>query len=204
MPSNVETAIVLAAEAAMAHMVMMNRMTGAKVLSEAALYETINSTIRARTSCWVNHEHRVSLNGRSAESKPKPGDVARVDFGIGKGKEKSRNSLVTLLEVKLASRTKLRRSLPITRDIRKLYGAQPYESQETIHDHAYLIVINLCNDATVAGQEGWILWHEPPTEEQVHCIETISYAPRDQKGLAYTASVFRVLRKSSASMKNDI
>lgn len=194
MDTSIEKAVIMAAEAAMAHMVVMNRMSGAKVLSEGALYETINGTIKAHTSCWVNHEHRVSLNGRSAQSVPAPGDVARVDFGIGRGKEKSKKSIVTLLEIKLAARAELRPSVNVDKDMQKLYASLPYQNQERISEHAYLIVLNLHNSASRRGKIGSICWNEPPAEALVDCIETLSYSVKDS-GLVYTASVFRVNRK---------
>jgi hypothetical protein len=195
MSNSIEKAIILAAEVALAQMVISNRVNGAKVLSEIALYDAINTTLKARTSCWINNEHRVSLNGRTSTSKARKGDAPRVDFGIGKGKKGSPKSVVTLLEIKLASRTKLESSINVARDIEKLYFAQPFESKEKLHETAYLIVFNIENDASPSETIGEIRWNEPPAAEIVDCIETLSYGVRGEERLVYTASVFRIRRE---------
>ena len=185
MANSIEKAILHAAEAAMAHMVMISKTVNAKLISEGVLYETIANAVKTNPSTWVNHEHKVLLPHKD-RSQEGPGDQKRVDFAIRhRGK-------IYLLETKVASRIESKPTLNISGDLEKLlYGQHWDNSSQPIAEHAYLIALNLRNDVSDADQHGHITWNEPLEEGVVTCIGTYAYKT---KNFVRTASVFRIQR----------
>ena len=185
MANSIEKAILHAAEAAMAHMVIVSRNINAKMISEGALYEVIGSTVRRNVSGWVNHEHKVSLPHRK-KAKNSPGDHKRVDFAI------EHHGKTYFLETKIASRTEAEPTLNVSVDLEKLlYGQTVGDIRKPIGEHAYLIVLNLRNDISNDDGYGHITWNEPLEEDVVTCIGTYAYKT---KTFVRTASVFRIQR----------
>jgi hypothetical protein len=182
---SIESAVLHAAEAALAHLVMTSKMADSKLISEGVLYETIHHTLRSRTSEWVNHEHKVKL--RSAVSSQKRyGDDKRADFGV------KHNGEVTLVEVKIASRTMLKKKVDVTRDIEKLVDSLPYHKGGTaIASTSYLVVLNIATYDTHGDKCGVIQWHGKPSEASVKCIGRFVYR---SKGFVRTAAVFKINR----------
>jgi hypothetical protein len=185
MTDKIEVAIRNAAEAAMAHMILISKTVNAKLISEGAVYETIANGLRSTATAWVNHEHKISLPHKT-KTKIGPGDHKRVDFAI------EYKAKVYLLETKIASRNESRSTVNVTEDIEKLrYGQHANPSSKPIAEHAYLIVLNLRNDVSDDDGYGHITWGEPLEEGVVTCINTFAYKT---KGFVRTASVFRITR----------
>ena len=182
MANSIEKAILHAAEAAMAHMVMISKSVNSKLISEGTLYETIAHTIRGRGVGWVNHEHIVSFPGKVKRQ----GDHKRVDFGIKyKGK-------VTLLEVTVASRTKILKEVKVDTDIEKLALSQPLiKGKETFARNAYLIVLNMHTHDVSMEVDGEILWYTTVEERRVKFLKSFIYR---SENFVRTASVFRIQR----------
>jgi hypothetical protein len=185
MAKSIQSAVLHAAEAALAQMVMTTKMADSKLISEGVMYETIHHTLRSRTGEWVNHEHKVKLN-RTVGSPKGPGDDKRADFGV------KLNDEVTLVEVKVALRATLKKTVDVTRDMQKLVDSVPYHSRGTIiAKSSYLIVFNIATYDTHGDDCGVIQWLGKPRESAVKCIGRFVYT---SKRFVRTAAVFKITR----------
>lgn len=182
MSTRIERAVLHAAEAALAHLVMTSKMANAKLISEGTLYETIDHTLRGHNATWVNHEHKVQLGDPTAIKDS--GDYKRVDFGMRHGET------VTLIELVIASRTKLKTTVDVATDIEKLVRSTPLYKSEVFASVAYLIVLNIATE-DAHPKTGNIQWYDYPEATDVNCIATYKYA---SPKFVRTAAVFRVKR----------
>lgn len=189
---SIERAVLSAAEATLGHLIMITRMNGSKLISEGVLYETFHSTLRTHTKMWVNHEHKVHLASEKIR-KSAAGDKKRVDFAI------KHDNNITLVEVKIASRTKLAPQEVVTDDMQKLATSTPMPSSgETFANVAYLVVFNLSIGINEQDpKSGIIEWaNRPPHENDVDVIGTYQY---DSVKLKRSAVVFRIRRRNVSS-----
>jgi hypothetical protein len=186
MSRSIDNAVLLAAEATLAHLVMMTKMAGAKLISEGALYETFNIALRTHTKSWVNHEHKVVIDQSVSAQKTRAGDKPRVDFAV------EMNGKVALVELKIASRTKLRQTVNVSRDMVKLVQSEPLlTSSKPFMRHAYLVVFNVSTCDTSKSHVGKIMWNDPPPESDISVIGVFNYASGRFKR---TAVVYRIWR----------
>lgn len=183
MSGSIESAVLHSAEAALAHMVKTTKMDGSKIISEGVLYETIGQTLRARSYGWVSHEYGVKLKGAST-SRNKVGDHKRVDFAVQVDEE------VVLIEIKIASRKSLKRTVNVSRDMEKLCSAQPLNvNAKPISKKSFLVVFNMATKDTHGEKGGWIVWDGKPSELAVKLIGRYLYKSR---GFVRTAAVFKI------------
>jgi hypothetical protein len=183
MSKTIESAVLHAAEAALAHMVKTTKMDGSKIISEGVLYETVNHTLQARGDGWVSHEYPVKLR-RAGASPGKAGDHKRVDFAALVDEK------VVLIEVKIASRKSLKRTVNVTGDMEKLCSALPLNANaKPISKKSFLIVFNMATKDTHGEKGGWIVWDGKPDESAVKLIGRYLYKSH---GFVRTAAVFKI------------
>lgn len=183
MSKSIESAVLHAAEAALAHMVRTTKMDGSKIISEAVLYETISQTLRARSYGWVSHEYGVKLESASAP-RSNVGDHKRVDFAVQVDEE------VVLIEIKIASRKSLKRTVNVSGDMEKLCSAVPLKANaKPISKKSFLVVFNMATNDTHGEKGGWIVWDGKPSESAVKLKGRYIYKSR---GFVRTAAVFQI------------
>ena len=186
MVTSIDKTVLRAAEAALAHLVMTSKMVDSKMVSEGTLYETIGLTLKTHGCEWVNHEHKVDIEHTPSTRNDQRGDKKRVDYGVKHGKK------VTLIEVKIASRTTLMKKLDVSTDMEKLVDSKPINAKaKEFADTAYLIVYNLQTFDTHGDDCGHIEWEGAPLASSVHCIGRFIYR---SKRFVRTAVVYRVDR----------